>query len=409
MPRFKYVARDMSGKAASGMLEASDVKELRRTLRAGDLYLTRCKSSGASESGSAHAAPGGLFAAAIKPQDIIVIIRQFATMVRAGITFDEGLGTLMEQSEKPGIRAILKDLRDGVIEGRTLSMSMRNHPKVFDTLVVSLIEAGETTGNMDDSLEVAAEQLEREEDLKMRLKTATLYPKIVVGAALGTIAVMLTLVVPTFKMVYESVHAKLPFATTLLMEISDFTMKWWWLMLAAAIVGTIAFKRWASTPGGERHVHVISLKLPFVGMVLRKIAIARFSHTLASGLKGGIPVIQSLTISAHTSGNSVIRDAVLGAAAKVQDGAQMAPELEKSGQFPAMVTRMIGAGEKSGQIDRMLSEINRYYERDVQNAIDKMTKMIEPAITVLVGGIVLLVLLALYMPIFGLGQAFKGA
>jgi type II secretory pathway component PulF len=408
MPKFKYVVRDTNGKASSGVLEAKDQAELRRMLRVNDLFLTKVRETGRSEIDPKAEASGSLFDAKVKARDIVVLVRQMATLVRAGVPFTDGLVSLQTQTEKVKLKAMLKDLERGVMEGRSLSSCMKAHPAVFNTLTVSLVEAGEDTGTLDKSLEISAEQLDRQEDLRTRVKAALVYPKIVVLAAVGTVALMLLLVVPTFKMVYAQFHGTLPAPTVALLAISDFCTHFWWLLALVIGGGWYGLKEYAKTIGGARAIDRNVLKIPIVGPLLRKIAVARFAQTLATGVRGGVPVLRALQLSAQTAGNSVIRDAVIGTIAKVRDGEPMADELEKSGQFPAMVTQMMRSGEVTGNLDHMLEEINRYYDQDIRYSIDKMTKMIEPVITIVVGVIVLFVLLALYMPIFNLGKTVSG-
>jgi type II secretory pathway component PulF len=407
MPKFKYLVRDANGKASSGVLEANDHDELRRMLRVNNLFLTRYKEAGRSGGDTTQQSSSSLFSV-VKGRDIVILVRQMATLVRAGVPFNEGILSLEAQSDKPQIKQMLKEMHQGVMEGRALSDTMRGYPKIFNQLTVSLVEAGENTGTLDHSLFSAAEQLDREEDLRSRVKAAMVYPKIVVAAAFGTVALMMLLVIPTFKMVYVSFHGELPMATQALITISDFTVKFWWLLAALFGAAWYGFMSWKKTPRGSRIVDTYVLKIYIVGPLLRKVSIARVAQTLAIGLKGGVSVLRSLVLAASTAGNVVIRDAVMGTVNQVRDGSQMAEELEKTKQFPPMVIQMMKSGEMTGNLDHMLEEVNRYYEEDIKYAIDKMTKMIEPIMTVVVGSIVLFVLLALYMPVFNLGKTVLG-
>lgn len=410
MPSYKYVARDRAGKSNVGTLVAGDEAELRRLLRANDLYVVRVKGSGGSNEKAAegNAPKPGLFEPKPNLQDMVIATRQLGTTVRAGLPIVQALGIVGSQSEKPALRAAFRDIEQGVSEGQFLSVGMRKYPKLFNRLVVSLVEAGEVSGTMDHTLEVAADQLDREDTLRRKVKAAMMYPKLVVMACFGTIVGMLTLVVPTFSKVYGSLHAALPGPTVLLMSISSMTLRWWWLGVLIGAAFSMLFKRYIATEKGGRQVDQAVLRVPLLGPLLRKIAIARFVQTLAGSMRGGVPVLRSLSISAATAGNSVIREAVEGAAEGVQNGAPIAGELEKTGQFPVLVTRMIHAGETTGNLDAMLDEVNRFFDRDVEYAVDKLTRAIEPLMTMMVGSIVLLILLALYMPIFTLGNAFLG-
>jgi type IV pilus assembly protein PilC len=407
MTRYTYVARDRSGKSAQGTIQANDEQELRRVLRSNDLYLTEIKSAAAANT---EAKTGSsIFDPKPKLQDMVIAMRQLGSMIRAGMPLIEALQVVGSQSNKPALRNAFKDLERHVSEGQFLSAGMKKYPEIFTPLVLSLVEAGEMAGTLEHTLEVAAHQLNREDEFKRKVSAATLYPKLVLLACAGTIAAMLVLVVPTFAEVYKSLKADLPAPTKLLMALSDVVLKGWWIVLLIGLALAYAYKRYCATPGGRRRVDIITLKIPVLGPLMRKIAIARFVQTLAGALSGGVPILQSLTISGATAGNTVIVEAVNTATLAVRDGSQMATELDRTQQFPMMVTRMIAAGEATGNVDAMLTEINEFYERDIEYSVDKFARMIEPAMTVVVGLIVCLILLALYMPIFSLGKAFQGA
>lgn len=408
MPNYKYTARDRRGNMTAGSIVAADEAELRRILRTNDLYLTKFKGGSGGAEEKKGAAKPGMFEPKVTLQDMVIATRQLGTTVRAGLPLMVALSIVGSQTNKPSLKNAFKDLEQGVSDGEFLSAGMRKHPKLFNRLVISLVEAGEVTGTLEETLDVAANQLDREDHLRRKVKAAMLYPKLVVAACIATIAGMLLLVVPVFSKVYTSLHADLPGPTVMLMALSDKATHYWWL---AALIGagiSYLFKKYRETPTGQRRLDILVLKIPVLGDLLRKVAIARFVQTLSGSLHGGVPILQSLQISANTAGNTVIRDSVLSAAQNIRDGATIADELEKTQQFPMMVTRMIAAGEATGNIDTMLDEINRFYDRDIEYAVDKLTRMIEPLMTALVGTIVLFVLLALYMPIFTLGNAFLG-
>lgn len=410
MPRFEYVARDSQGNASAGELEANDEVELRRLLRGSQLYLIRAKGSGISTQTKSARTAGrkSLFEGRPSLRDQVIVFRQLSTMFRAGLVMSEALEIVSKQTQNRLLREALEDIRGQVVEGVSLSGAMRHYPHIFIPLVVSLAEAGETAGTLEYTLEVAAAQLDREAELRQKVKTATVYPKIVIVACIGTIATMLLLVVPVFATVYKSFGSKLPWATLALLSLSDFVVHTWWLFILIGFGFWWFYKQYIKTANGRRNVDILALKIPVLGQVLRKIAIARFVATLAGALRGGVPVLISLGISANTAGNTLIRDAVMTVAQRVRDGANIGRELERTGQFPLMVSRMVDAGESTGEIDKMLEEINRFYESDIEAATEALTRLVEPVMTIAVGTIVLLVLLALYQPIFMLGDAILG-
>jgi type IV pilus assembly protein PilC len=279
---------------------------------------------------------------------------------------------------------------------------MRKHPKVFNEIYVSLVEAGEAAGTLDHTLELAATQFDEEAELREQIKAALTYPAIVVVAACGVVAFMLVFVVPAFAKVYQQFHAQLPAVTRMLITLSDIVLHRAWVVILAAILLIFGFRRYIETESGRLRYDSLKLKLPLLGKLIRKIAIARFAQTWAGATKGGMPILQALQISANTSGNVVIRNSVQQVATFVKEGATLADPLSATGQFPPMVTRMIAAGESSGDLDMMLEELARFYRRDIDYQVKKLTRLMEPIMTVVVGAVVLFVLVALYMPIFTL-------
>ncbi|CAN5578205.1 hypothetical protein BH11ARM2_BH11ARM2_24150 [soil metagenome] len=284
---------------------------------------------------------------------------------------------------------------------------MARHPKIFNRLCVSLVAAGEAGGILDQTLDIMAEQLDKESLIQQQIKAAMAYPKLVMGACIGVVAFMLTFIVPIFARLYTQFHAELPMMTKLLVSVSGFITQTWWLAILIVIAMGKAYRKAQTTKAGERLFDTIALRAPIFGPIMRKVAIARFSQTFAGLSKSGVPILNSLAICAETSGNVIIQQAILRVASQVSQGAPLAPSLEESKEFPSMVTRMIAAGEKSGNLDEMLNEIAKFYNRDVDFAIAKMTKLMEPAMTIIVGGVVLVVMLALYMPVFNMGQVLK--
>jgi type IV pilus assembly protein PilC len=404
MPNYSYTARDRVGKVATGTIFAENDAELRDVLRSNDLYLTKYRKSADSTTTQQQS----IFRPRkVKLGDMVIMSRQFATLIRAGLPVVESLGTLVFQTENPILADALSDVRVSVLSGETLSDAMRKHPKVFNDLYISLVDAGEVGGVLDQTLEVAATQFDKEANLREQVKAAMTYPKLVVLASIGVVTFMLTFIVPVFAGVYDQFHATLPAITQLLVTMSFVVRKFWWLVIAAVFAVMYLFKRYRETPKGRQLIDSLTLQVPVLGKVLRKIAIARFTQTFAGATKGGIPIVRALSVSANTCGNVIIRDAVLGVAQQVQEGTPLSVPLDQSGEFPPMVTRMIAAGEKSGNLDEMLDEVSKFYQRDVDYSVQKMTKLIEPLMTILVGVIVLFVLLALYMPIFNLSNVIK--
>lgn len=404
MPNFHYKARDLGGNLTSGVIYAENESALRNHLRDNRLYLVQFRRTVDSSERSRT-----IFGRAkkVKLMDLVVMTRQLATLVRAGLPIIETLATLRSQVEHQTLSDALAEIQADVMSGSTLHEAMAKHPTIFNKLCVSLVAAGEAGGLLDKTLDIMADQLDKEANIQQQIKAAMAYPKLVCVACVGVIIFMLTFIVPVFAKVYKQFNADLPSITMTLVVLSDFVTKMWWLALLIGFGLVKAFQMFRQTPQGTRLFDAFALKAPIFGPIMRKIAIGRFAQTFAGSTRSGIPILNALAICADTSGNVIIHDSVMQVAAQVSEGAPLAPALDDTKQFPPMVTRMIAAGEKSGNLDEMLEEISRFYARDVDFAVQKMTKLIEPLMTIFVGGIVLFVLLALYMPVFNLSHVIK--
>ena len=403
MPVFTYTARDRSGAQTSGTTTAASLSDLRTQLREKNLFVTDVREqSGTEQSQNASVSRRG-----VKLGDMVVMSRQLATLVRAGLNITECLYSVASQTENKVLQETLSQVRLDVLTGSTLGGAMRKHPRVFNEMYSSLVEAGETGGLLDRTLETAAVQFSREADLREKVKAAFTYPALVMVVAVGVVAFMLVVIVPVFADVYKQFHADLPAITMSLVFVSAVVVHYWWGVLIGGALGIIALRRFIRTDRGRRMYDILKLKIPLLGKLNRKIAVSRFTQTFAGMTSAGVPILRALAISATTSGNVIIKDAVMDVAEQVQQGAGLSAPLEKTGEFPLMVTRLIAAGEQSGNLDEMLDEITIFYNRDIEYTVEKLTKLMEPLMTVVVGVIVLFILLALYMPIFSLGQVVR--
>jgi type IV pilus assembly protein PilC len=405
MPTFNYTARDRSGTQSNGVIAAKNAAEVREVLRNKELFVTTMREQ------AGPATQGGSFSLfkskKVKLKELVVMSRQMATLVRAGISIVECLHAVEDQTENPTLKKVLNEIRLDVLTGSTLTDAMRKHALILNEMYVSLVQAGETGGVLERTLEIAATQFDQEAELREKVSAAFVYPMVVFVASVGVVLFMLIFIVPVFAKVYDGFHATLPPVTLLLVLLSSFVLHYWWIVVGAAYGITHLMKRYIRTPTGKMMFDKLMLKLPLIGPLNRKIAVARFAQTFAGAIKAGVPILRALAISAQTSGNVVIMEAIKTVANFVKDGSTLTVPLEQTGQFPPMVTRMIAAGEHSGNLDTMLEEVTRFYNRDIAYTVDKMTKILEPAMTVVVGGIVLFVLLALYMPIFNLTNVIR--
>lgn len=403
MPTYQYTARDRSGKQSTGVIAAKDPAEAREALRTRELFPTSIQEQAAPQASILQSK----FKKKVKLKELVVMSRQLATLVRAGISIVECLHSVANQTGNPSLKQILEDIRLDVLKGSTLTEAMRKHPKVLNETYVALVNAGETGGVLERTLEIAAEQFDKEAELREKVKAAFVYPVLVFVASIGVVTFMLLFIVPVFARVYKQFNAKLPPVTEALVILSHIVINYWWLVLLGAWGAWFGISRYVKTPEGRRNVDKLKLILPLLGPLNRKIAVARFTQTFAGATKAGVPILRALAISGQTSGNVIIMEAIRKVAGFVKDGAGLAAPLEQTGQFPPMVVRMVAAGEHSGNLDTMMDEVTRFFNRDIEYAVGNLTRVMEPAMTVVVGGIVLFVLLALYMPIFNLSNVVK--
>jgi type IV pilus assembly protein PilC len=411
MPTFQYTARDRNGNPVQGVVMSADVDTVREILRERELFLTSAvpqagASTTAAETGGVRAKNKGK---RIKIGDVVVMSRQLATLVRAGLPLNECLYTVALQSDNLYMREVLQEVRRDILSGSSFTEAVSRFPDVFNELYIALIRAGEAGGVLDETLETAATQFDKEAELREKVRSAFTYPVIVIVVAVLVVGFLVLVVIPQFASFYESFRAQLPAITMLLLNISKVAMNIYFeIFFWGLIVGAVIFTRqYIQTPKGRERWDRLKLNMPLFGPLNRKIAIARMTRTLSAMVRAGVPILHSLAISARVSNNVIITAAMAKVAEFVQQGARLWMPMEQTGEFPPLVTRMIAAGEESGNLDEMLSELTKFYDRDIEYTVQKLTKLLEPALTVIIGGIVLFVLLALYMPIFNLTNVLK--
>ncbi len=400
MPNYQYVARDRAGKKVQGSLAGLDERAIREQLRRKDLFVT-----GISAQKQGKAQSGGFFQKKkVGLNDMVIMSRQLATLVRAGLPLVESVQVLATQTQSPMLKQALVDIRQDVLAGSTFTQSICKHPAIFSELYQALANAGEVAGALDETLHVAAEQLDKEQQLKETIKSAFVYPAAVVITAVGVVTFLLIFVVPVFANVYEQFHAELPAPTKLLVLMSKIIVHYWW-MVGAGVYGFLKlFKKWSGTDKGRRICDLVKLKVPLFGPLNRKVAISRMTRTFSAMVASGVPILSGLQTAAKVTGNVIFMEVITDAITKVNEGVRLSIPLEQSGQFPPMVVHMIAAGEESGNMDEMLKQVTTFYDRDIEYAVQRLTRMMEPLMTVVLGIIVGFVLLALYMPIFNLSK-----
>lgn len=394
--QFAYKAKDPSGKVVEGNVEAADEKTAMARLRSQRLSVTEIKAGSSKKSGK----KGG----SINNKDVVIFSRQLSTLVSSGVPIVQGLTILSEQAEAPNFKLVLTSLKTDIESGLSIADGMKKHPNAFTELYVAMIRAGEVGGILDTILERLSAYLEANEALKGKVKSALMYPVVVFSAA-GLITIFLIVfVIPIFADIFAGFGAKLPFITQVLIDLSNFMRKYLILLVPPGILGGWLFKKWMKTPKGQRKVDEIALKLPVFGILLKKVAVAKFSRTLGTLIKSGVPILQGLETVAQTAGNKVIEEAINNSRDSIKEGGRISDPLKKSGIFPAMVIQMISVGEETGSLDNMLTKIADFYDTEVDTAVKGLTSMLEPLIMILLGAVIGTIVIAMFMPMFALGD-----
>lgn len=401
MPTFAYVARGRDGKRHKSTMEAESRHALTNTLQGRGLTV---------ESVKERRSFGRLGGRRVKTVELAFFTRQLATIVNAGLPLLQGLDILAEQTEDPNFSKVIQRIALGVEGGETFSEALRSFPKAFPDLYVSMVRAGEAGGDLDGVLLQLADYLEAAEELKRRVRAAMTYPVVAFAMILLIASGLIVFVVPQFEEIFASFgDAPLPVPTQILIEISNVFRSWRaFVVLAFTVAAVIAVRVYAQTEGGRYNLDRIKLRLPVFGKILRKVAIARFTRTLGTLTRSGVPILQAMEIVERTAGNEVFARAVREAGDCVRNGETLSDPLARSGEFPSMVTRMIGVGEKTGALEVMLSKIADFYDSEVKSTVDALTSLIEPILILMMGLVVGGIVIALFMPILQLSQLVSG-
>jgi general secretion pathway protein F len=409
MPVFEYKGLSETGKAVSGLLEADTAKSLRGMLRKTGVYLTEVvgQQQEGERTGSPKVELGKLVGGRITTDDVAIITRQLSTLLGAGVALVEALNALVDQTEKERLKRILSDVKQRVNEGSSLADALAQHQKIFGSLYVNMVRAGEHSGALDAVLMRLADFTESQARLRQRVTGTLLYPAVMLVIGAGILVMLMTVVVPKVIKIFESMKHALPWNTRLLIFASDFIQNYWWILFPGLIGGVIAFFRWKQTPSGRAIWDRQVLKAPVFGELVRMLAVARFTRTLATLLKSGVPLLTSMDIVKNVVTNSVLADVVEKARENIREGESIATPLKRSGEFPPLVHHMIAIGERSGQLEDMLVSIADSYESQVQVRIGALTSLLEPLIIVAMGVVIGFVAFAILKPILELNTAIK--
>lgn len=401
MPEFNWEARTRTGEVRKGVMSADNVNTVEQRLRSQQLTPSSIKKK--------RRELNLTIGSGVDSKELVIFTRQFATMIDAGLPLVQCLDILASQQENKVFKNVLKDIKSSVEQGATFSDSLRRHPKIFDDLYTNLVQAGEVGGILDTILNRLAIYIEKNVKLMRQIKGAMTYPAVVVVILAVVMAVLLGFVIPAFEGMFKDFGAKdaLPKITQFVIWASKSFITSLPVTIPALIitVGTVIFVY--RRPKGKRFIHKLLLTLPIFGPVIRKIAVARFTRTMGTLLQSGVPILDALEICAKSAGNVVIEEGLMYTRAKISEGKNMADPLTESKVFPSMVVQMIAVGEQTGALDQMLNKIADFYEDETDVAVSAMTSMLEPLLMAIVGGLVGVVMVAMYLPIFSLAGAIK--
>ncbi len=395
MPNYTWKGRTRGGRVQEGMLVAESKEAAIATLRKQQIIVTAV-----SEKGKEFALPkmGG----GISSKEIAIFTRQFSVMIDAGLPLVQCLEILGSQQDNRTFQKILFSVRQSVESGLTLADSLRKHPAAFDDLYCNMVAAGEAGGILDTILQRLSQYIEKIVKLRSAVRSAMVYPVAVILIAVGVVWVILWKVIPTFATLFEGLGASLPLPTRITIALSNFIGAWWWLIFLSIGLTGFLLNRFYKTKGGRRTIDRLLLKMPVLGTVLRKIAVARFCRTLGTLVSSGVPILEGLEITAKTSGNAIVEDAIMETRASVEEGKTICEPLKHTDVFPPMVVQMVAVGEQTGALETMLSKVADFYEDEVDEATANLLALLEPIMIMFLGGVIGGIVISMYLPMFDL-------
>jgi type IV pilus assembly protein PilC len=397
MPLFAYVARDLSGIDHKGTIETVDSYRAAAILSKRGLTVISVKSK-SDESGSFF----NTYLKRISFTDVVIATRQLATMIESGLVISDAFDVLSDQQENPEFKKVLQEVSRDVKGGLDLATAMRKHPKVFSGMYCSLVKAGEQGGNLDTVLQQMATSMERDREFRSKVRSAMIYPIIVVLMMVIVMGVMMFFVVPRLTSLYSQSEIDLPLPTQILIGTSDFLLKFWWLLLIIIVGGVIGMKRWIATPEGKDKFDHFLLRIPVVGKIITETSLTNFTRTFGLLTTAGIPLLEALTISSEVVGNSVFKSAIQTTLKGVERGLSFSAQLETLGVFPRLIPQMYKVGEETGKVDKVSFKLAEYYETESDHMLKNLTVIIEPVILMILGIAVAFLVLSIILPIYKL-------
>jgi len=395
MAVFVFSGRTRGGQTITGEMEAANREAVVARLRSQQVIATAVRGKPRDIT-----IPG--MAAKVSDKDIVVFTRQFATMIDAGLPLVQCLEILATQEENKTFKKALTEIRQSVEGGSTFAAALKQHPKVFSSLYANMVEAGEAGGILDTILNRLAGYMEKAMGLKKKVKSALIYPTTIITVAVAVVTFLLVFVIPTFKAMFEGFGAALPLPTQIILELSRIVRSYFVVGIVTIVGVIIAIRWWYGTSSGRTNIDRLLLRMPIIGILIRKVAVAKFTRTLGTLISSGVAILDGLDITARTAGNKIVEMAVLKTRASIAEGKTIAEPLRESRVFPPMVVQMIAVGEQTGALDAMLGKIADFYDEEVDTAVANLTSLLEPLLMVFLGVVVGGVVIAMYLPIFKL-------
>jgi len=400
MKKFRYSARDSSGKEISGKIEARDRDAVTEILHDKGLIVVYVKDEFSIDLEELSQINIG----GVPMKDKVVFMRQMATMVSAGLPLTRALEIMEQQVENPAFKKVISQVKSSVESGKTLSDSFRQAGEVFDDITLNLIEAGESSGNLDIILTKLAVELEESKKLGDKLRGALIYPVIILVVIVAVVALLMFVLVPSMAEIYSEFGADLPWVTTFLINLSNFTLAYWWALLLVIVILIFGGKAYFDTPTGKRNKDKVMLKLPIIGNIVTKMQLAQFTRILALLLSSGLSIIRALELTAQSLSNEMFKEVVLESRNDVEKGGSLAIPIARSEYFPLIVSSMIAVGEETGELDNVLNKVAEYYKDEVDVATSNMSTTLEPVFLIVMGLVIAFIALAVYMPMFQLSD-----
>jgi type IV pilus assembly protein PilC len=403
MPVFVWDAQTRKGEIKKGEMESANDASLRALLRRQGF-----KSINIKTKPKALAEYLPFLKQRVKEKDVVVFSRIFATMINAGLPLIQCLELLAQQEQNKTFKKIITSIKEDIEGGSTLSDALKKYPNVYDDLFVNLVAAGESGGILDVILQRLSTYMEKAMKLKSKVKGAMTYPASVLVISIGVVALLLLKVIPVFQKMFEGMGGELPGPTQFLVDLSQYAQNYFYIAIIVVVVAFVAFKRFYKTEKGTLLIDDLILRSPVFGPLLKKVAVAKFTRTMATMLSSGVPILEGLTIVSKTSGNKIIENGLMKVRKSISEGKTIAEPLQETGIFPSMVVQMIAVGEATGALDTMLSKIADFYDDEVDAAVDAMTALLEPFMMVFLGGVVGGMIIAMYLPIFKMASVVGG-